>query len=417
MTDSICKLDLSKDSQEIKDNIDDNGPPKKRNLWYFDVDIRKEYDLSLSEVVFLNMCYQLQDSKEGFCRAKNFYFMDAMGISDDTIERCIKKLTSLNLIWTHYYMTKNGKRRQIVSRESIIPYQSFLIKNKAWKTLKKFREEFVDLFFPNLDPNDPSKLLKKETQTTEAVDTYKEPNKANRKMREDPNREMRDAINTTYLQDRKNGVTYCQHPELPKNEAPKPPAGSGDPCSAASLSNLKEELEQSFSKYETSIGLKWYEMQTDTKRAGMKKPIACIIQALKGGYAQQEVEAKNSEVAAKLQKDREIKQKAEAKKIEMNSNEKLAHQLVNKFSQMNGWRHKLDGKCFVVFNDSVEKFRDEETGSPCCIMPSGKKRFGSPGVRGDFGMSHEEFKIIFKDFFEESQWIPGKVESKEKFGS
>lgn len=220
-------------------------------------------------------------------------------------------------------------------------------------------------------------------------------------MRDDPPRKTLDAINTTYLPNRENDVT-CQQPA--------DPAASDEASSAASSSNLKEELEQSYSAQDVAIGMKWYEMQSESKRASMRNPIACIIQALKGGYAQEEVASANKEVAAKLAQDRDAQQKRSAVKREMTSNERLAQQLIFKFAHCAGWRHRLDSKCFVVHNESVEKVRDEETGASVCFMPDGTKRFGAPAVRVDFELPPGEFKQTLKDFFRESQWVQDEKE-------
>jgi len=155
MPNSIAPYDLKKDLIELKEKLDSEAPTKK-NIWYVDVDLRKKYDLSFIEAGFFSMISQLQCSTQGCCRAKNYYFIDALGISDKWIERGLRRLSDLNLIWIHRYHTRNGIRRQIVTPDSIRLYQKFLKKHKSWALLKKFQEEFAIINPNSPDPETPS---------------------------------------------------------------------------------------------------------------------------------------------------------------------------------------------------------------------------------------------------------------------
>jgi hypothetical protein len=148
-------------------------------------------------------------------------------------------------------------------------------------------------------------------------------------------------------------------------------------------------------------------MQTQTKKDSMKKPIACIINAIKGGYAQEEVAAANKEVAAQLQQEERVKLQEAEKKAELDTNRKLAEQLVTKFSHVKGWTHNLDSKGFSVNNEGVEKGEDTENGCSLAyyILPDGKKCYGKNHfLRVTFDLPHTEFKKQLKDFFNEAEW-------------
>lgn len=391
MSDLTNSSDLNEESNQLKEKLVKDENPK-RNLWYVDVDLRKKYGLSFIEAAFLCMITQLQCVKEGHCRAKNYYFMDALDISDKWIERALKKLLDLNLIWIHIYNTKNGKRRQIVTAESIRLYQDFLKSHKSWALLKKFQQEFALI---NLNPepsNDSPKTPSNESQVTDTIPSDTTAPRPSDKMSIGPPDKMSIAINTTYLPNKKNDVT-CK--------------GSDDPPAAVSSSKLKEELEQSYTQDEVEIGMKWYEMQSPSKKQNMKKPIACIVNALNGGYAHEEVASQNAQLAAQLAQEREKKKQKEEVKEEINSNAQLAAYLVKKFSHLSVWKHSIDKKGFSITNEGVEKGEDDANGCRMhyYILPSGEKRYGKNHfIRVDFDLPASQFKKEIKTFFEEASW-------------
>lgn len=401
MSDDNGSSNLSEEATQLKEKIYEDAD-EKRNIWVVDVDLRTHHNLTFMEAALFGMITQLQCVIDGFCRAKNYYFLHDLGISDEWLRVAIKKLSDKGLIWYHIYNTKNGKRRHIVTSSSIRRYQSYLYKHKSWKLLRKFQQEFVIMHGSVPPPDNPSPKDDKETQVPDTIPPPEDSHRPSGKSGDGSPQNSGDAIKTTSLPNNKNGVTCKSSDEL---------------SAAASSSNLKEKLEQSFSAKDTELGLRWYELQGKVKRSKMKKPIACIVNAIKGGYAQEEVASKNQEVAAQLEKDREVKKKTLFKKKEMSLNEKLAHQLITKFSHMKGWRHKIHSKGFIVFNYLVERTPDKESlaGGTISIMPNGAKRYGSPSVWVDFDQPNENFKNSLKEFFLECQWDP--IENKkEKIG-
>jgi len=404
MSEHTTSIHLSEESSELKKNIY-NSPKEKRNYWFFDADLRKKHGLSLSETVFLAMIQQLQCIKDGFCRAKNYYFIENMGISDEWIRLTLIKFQKMGLLWYHTYNTKNGMRRHIVTSESIRLYQSYLKSYKSWTLLKKFQQEFA-LIPRSSDPS--SSFPQKHQQESQTVNTFSLKGPSDRPPQisgDDPPQNSGGAINTTYLPNRKNDVT-CKKP----NEEGKEPKRDA----AAFSLNLKKELEESFPIQEAEIGMKWYEMQSSQKKGRMKKPIACIIKAITEGYAHKEVSENNSRISCHLEENQQHQLKKHKKKKESESNKMLAKQLVIKFSHLEGWRHKMDSTCFVVYNDSVEKFRDENTGACICYMPDGSKRFGAPAVRVEYDISPHQFRTTLKEFLFQSQWTPHWAKAKKQ---
>jgi len=392
MSDHTISHDLNEESNQLKEKIYKEAA-KKRNIWVVDVDIRKHHDLTFMEAALFGMVSQLQCVKEGFCRAKNYYFLDALGKSDDWLERALKKLSSKGLIWSYVYNTKNGRRRHIVTASSIRSYQRYLASHKSWTLLKKFQKEFAVLQAQVEPPEPTSSTPQKEPQVTDTIPTPDDSHRPSRKMRDGPPRKIRDAINTTYLPDNQNDGT-CK--------------GSDEPSVAVSFEErMRKELECSYSKADVDIMMQWYEMQTEAKKSSMKKPIACVINAHKGGYAQEEVASKNREVAQQLQQQEKIKLQKAEKKQEENQNKKLAEQLIEKFSHLQVWSHSIDAKGFSVTNEGVEKGEDDHHGCNLSyyILPSGKKCYGKKHfTRVSFDMPHEEFKKILKNFFNEAEW-------------
>jgi len=388
MNNSTLFTNLKETANTLKENIEATKPTK-RNLWYVDVDLRKKYGLSFTEAGFLCMINQLQCVNDGFCRAKNYYFIDDLAISDKWIERAIAKLTALNLIWVHIYHTKNGKRRQIVTAESVRLYQQFLKRHKSWATLKKFQEEFAIISANSQAPLPPTSTPPTDPQVPEPIPTAIPSHRPMDKMSIDPSDKMSIAINTTYLPNKKNDVT-CQ--------------GADAPPAAASSSELRKELQESFPAPEVEIGLRWYENQNANKKARMKKPIACIVKALKDGYAHKEVSAQNAEVASHREKHLSTERSRQLKHQATQGNQRLAEHVVDKFSGKPGWKHLLDAEGLSVSNSSLQSSRDPESGAKITVMPDGSTMHGHVGIRANFDLSSKEFATIVNEFFKKNLW-------------
>ncbi len=385
----------STQEESEKNNSFNKSIPTKRNLWYVDIDLRKQFNLSFVEAAFYCMIVQLQCTKNGFCWAKNYYFMDALDLSDKWIERALQKLADLNLIWVHYYNTKYGTRRQIVTAESIRTYQQFLKRTTNWNLLRKFQKEFATISTPINDPNDPKIPIPKETpeisenesQVIKLIPPDKEVHRPPAKMSDDPPAKMSDAINTTYLPNKKNSVT-CKKED------------------AAFPLELKKELEQVCSKEDVVLGLKWYDIQTEARKENMKNPIACIINAIKKGYCREKVEEHDNLLAEQKEKKHQQIQKLKTKKKEFSENEKFAHKIINEFQRNKGFRPRMAKEFFVIFNDSLEKHRDLETSTPYFELPSGEKHYGAKAaIKVDFNQPSSTFKKEIKKFLLLNNWV------------
>lgn len=389
MSDHITGADLNKEEKYLKEKVYEEAS-KKRNTWIVDVDICKEHNITFMESALFGMISQLQCVKDGFCRAKNYYFLDALGVSDEWIRVALKKLSSKSLIWYHIYNTKNGKRRHIVTASSIRSYQRYLVSKKSWSLLKKFQKEFAVLQV-QVEPTDPSSSPShEETQVIDNLPTQDDSHSPPKKSGDGPPKKSGDAINTTYLPDNKNDGT-CK--------------GSDDPSVAVSFEErMRKELEYSYSKADVDIMMQWYEMQTENQKSSMKKPIACVINAYNEGYAQEEVASRNQQVAQQMHQHEKKKLEVAQKKTEEEQNRKLAFQLIDKFSHMKVWSHDISEKRFSIKNEGVEKGKDENN-LIYCVLPSGKKLYGkNHAVIVNFEMPHAEFKKTLKDFFLEAEW-------------
>lgn len=378
MTDHVPCGNLSEDINEIKEKI-----VYRENSWRIPDRYYLELDLNPSQALLLTIIRQT-GKKKGYSEISYSYISKYTKQKDKkTIAKDLEELESKNLVYIHRYVSRRGSRRKYVHQDNAARYWSYLGNIKQYKERKKFEEEFMSKIPVEIDPDDEPGGNNPQSK----LGGGKNPPAAGGN---NP-----PAINTTYLSNKRNDVT-CK--------SPSGPAASDEASSAASSSDLKKELEQTFSAQEVSIGMKWYELQTDHKRSSMKKPIACIVKALKEGYAHREVASKNAEMAAELSQQRETTlKKLEAKK-ETAANERLANQLSVKFSHCPGWRHKLDSKCFVVYYDGAEKVQDEDAGCFVWHMPDGTKRFLIPAVRVNFDLPHSTFKSRLKSFFKECQW-------------
>jgi len=386
----------------IKENSHLKEKDSKREIWPVDITLGQKYSLKFVENAFLCMIILLQHVYKGNCYAGNHLFRGVLGIKDEWIRTALIKFQEMGLLWYYVYPSKDGKggkERYIVTPESIRTFQEYLASQKEWDLLDQFRTEFA---LTPIYPHDLRRTPKKQKKEAQVVDSIEPPN-SGEKDRVPPNSGDRvppnsgDHINTTYLLNNINDVTG--------KGAEAQPAPSAA-AHVVSLCELKKELGNSYSEPAIEIGVKWYEIQSPSKKAKMNNPIACISNALKKGYAQTEVAAYNKEVAAKLAQKQELKEKDEIKKSEMCANEKLAHQLVKNSSHLDGFSYKMDSTCFRVFNHSVEKVRDpdSEAGGSISLMPDGTKRYGNPAIRVDFSLPPKEFREALKKFFNECLW-------------
>ena len=379
MDDHNTAPDLNEASKQLKEKV-----YKPENIWVIPDRYYIEYNLSPTQALILTIIRQTS-KKRGFSEVSYSYIRKyTKQKSDNSIKSDIDVLIAEKRVYRHSYMSRRGRRSKLVYPDTAGKYWSYLTACKQFGERKKFEEEFMLHLSSIPDPDDsppPPPPSKNEG-----------PKSASSKFEDAASSKFEDAINTTYLSNRENDVT-CK--------------GSDEPRAASSEDLMRIELLYSYSKKEVDIGLEWYKMQTQTKKDSMKKPIACIINAIKGGYAQEEVAAANKEIAAHLQQEEREKLKKAEKKAEVDTNKKLAEQLVQKFSHMKCWSHQIFEKFFVVKNLGVECGEDIEDGCSLKyhILPSGEKRRGAGHfVRVEFSLPHGEFKKQLKDFFKEAEW-------------
>jgi hypothetical protein len=223
---------------------------------------------------------------------------------------------------------------------------------------------------------------------------FEETKSASLKFEDAASSKNEDAINTTYLHNRKSDVT-CK--------------GGKPPIAAASSDPIRKELENSFSKAQVEVMMDWYSLQTEEKKAGMKNPVACIISAYKNGYAVEQVqEVKAEEAKRDASKAQELQVKRKRYE-EMGNNEKLAHQIADRCKEYPGMECKVDSKCFFVKCVNAQESRVDDPSSPfhggrCFVMPSGGIWHGANGVRVDFDLPSDRFKKDLKLYFEMCLW-------------
>jgi len=386
MNDHSTAPDLNEDPNELNKKI-----VIREDFWSIPDRYFLELDLDPTSALTLSIIRQT-GRRKGYSEVSYSYLKKYTKIKDNkTIARVLKDLEEKHLIYIHHYMSRRGKKSKLVHQDNSGKYWNYLTKINQFGERKKFEETFMIHQPVEIDPDDNPSDKKEPSGNNPPTDLAKG------KIPHAASGNNPRAINTTYLSNRENDVT-CK--------------GSDEPSAAASSEDLMRiELLYSFSKKETDIGIEWYRMQTQTKKDSMKKPIACIINAIKGGYAQEDVSAANKEVEAQLQQEERVKLQEAEKKSELDTNRKLAEQLVTKFSHMNGWSHSLDSKGFSVNNLSVEKGEDTTNGCSLAyyILPDGTKCYGKNHyVRVNFDLPHQEFKKQIKDFFTQAEWTQKK---------
>lgn len=384
MSDHTSAPDLNEASKELKEKV-----YSPENVWIIPDRYYLDYNLSPTQALILTIIRQTS-KRRGYSEVSYSYIRKyTKQKSDNSIKSDIDFLISEKRVYRHSFMSRRGRRSKLVYPDTAGKYWSYLTACKQFGERKKFEEEFMMHLTDTPDPED--------SPPSPPPSKNEPPKSASSKFEDAASSKNEDAINTTYLSNRENDVT-CK--------------GSDEPSAAASSEDLMRiELLYSYSKKEVDIAMEWYSRQTQAKKDSMKKPIACIINAIKGGYAQEEVAAANKEVAAQLQQEERVKLQEAEKKAELGTNRKLAEQLVTKFSHMNGWSHSLDSKGFSVNNLSVEKGEDTTNGCSLAyyILPDGTKCYGKNHyVRVNFDLPHQEFKKQLKDFFTQAEWTQEK---------
>lgn len=385
MIDHTTAADLNKDLNELKEKS-----YSKDDGWFVKSCYMEDYGLSFVDAGLYTILTNL-GKKRGYANPLNSTICNILGIS----ERCLRdKLTLLKekgILYIHSYQTRAGQKREMVTLPNSAFYYHYLKKNNKHQQLVTFAEEFLGKIPEPTPPPSPKKSAPAKSSVP--------PHPPAKSAGPGPARSA-DALNTTYLHNRTSDVT-CKRPDGP--------ADSNESCVAASsLEELRKELELSFSKVEADIGMTWYQMQSEAKRATMKKPIACIVKALQEGYAQEDVASSNKEIAAKLKEEKREIEKINQKRSEVTSNKKLADHIVNKFSHLNGWEHKIDSKGFSIINRALPQYEEHMEGTGLVnyfILPNGKKHYQKTlFVRVNFELPMNQFKQELRDFFEMCDW-------------
>ncbi len=385
MGDPITGPNLNEPFNELKEKSQ-----TKDDGWFVKTSYIEDYGLCFLDAALYTILTNL-GKKRGYANPFNVTISNILGISERTIREKLSLFKKKNILFIHSYQTQRGIKREMVTIPNSGLYYSYLKKTSTRAQLYKFIEEFLDkLPAPETKPPSPPPFKMKKSAPANSASSESAPAKSAAPA---PAKSAA-ALNTTYLQYRTSDVT-CKDPDGS--------AASSEACSAAFLCSLKKDLEQSFPAGEVAIGMEWYEMQSDSKRAAMKKPIACIIKALKDGYAHEDVSSKNAEIEIQIRQERETKVKKEARNTEINSNKNLAEKLILKFSHLKGWRHKIDSKCFVIYNDDATRCR-ELGGDTYHLMSNGDKRWGTLGERMEFDMKPSEFRKTLEKYLVQSLW-------------
>ncbi len=388
---NISKQEKHMNHPIISNNLNErsNGLKEKlyipENVWIIPTRYYVEYDLSPSQALILTIIRQTS-RKKGFSEVSYDYLRKyTKQKSDNSIKADIDFLISQKRIYRHSYMSRRGRRSKLVYPDTAGKYWSYLTACKQFGERKKFEEEFMVHLNSPPDPDDTPPPSKNEDGKL-----------ASSKFEDAASSKFEDAINTTYLNNNKNDVT-CK--------------GSDEPPAVSFEDSLRMELLYSFSKSETDIGMRWYGLQSSHKKDKMKKPIACIIQALKEGYAQQEVEKAQEEIEKNLQESEKKKIEYAEKEKEKSQNKHLALHLVEKFSHMTQWEHKIDSEGFSITNHGVKKFKDEDS-LGFYVLPSGKKCYGKNHfLRVSYDLPPSQFKKELQHFFTEAQWTKKKLKT------
>ena len=118
---------------------------KKPNICVVDLDFQRKYNLTFMQAALFGIIYNLQCSKDGYCQPKTSYFQDILGRQHTWINKNLLYLEEKGVLWCHVYSTRYGRRRHIVTPNSIYQYKGFLKRNKYYKILISFKEDFIEV--------------------------------------------------------------------------------------------------------------------------------------------------------------------------------------------------------------------------------------------------------------------------------
>ena len=140
----------------------------------------------------------------------------------------------------------------------------------------------------------------------------------------------------------------------------------------------------------------------------MRKPIACIIEAIRRGYAQEAVETKETQEYQKKEAQmKEERLQTDREKLRIKYNRAKAQILIDACADFPGWRHELSGELFTVWNDNLKKKDSDLT---TYLFPNGEEWMGQePAWYGRLtnhpGELWETESILsWKRFFDNSGW-------------
>lgn len=118
---------------------------KKPSICVVDLDFQRKHNLTFMQAALFGIVYNLQCPKDGYCQPKTSYFQDTLGRQQRWIHKNILYLKEKRVLWCHIYNTPYGNRRHIVTPNSIDQYKWYLKRNKYYKILSSFKEEFIEI--------------------------------------------------------------------------------------------------------------------------------------------------------------------------------------------------------------------------------------------------------------------------------
>lgn len=117
----------------------------KPSICVVDLDFKRKHNLTFMQAALFGIIYNLQCPKDGYCQPKALYFQDILGRQQNWIHKNLLILQKKGVLWCHIYSTPYGHRRHIVTPNSIDKYKWYLKRNKYYKILSSFKEEFIEI--------------------------------------------------------------------------------------------------------------------------------------------------------------------------------------------------------------------------------------------------------------------------------
>jgi len=171
---------------------------------------------------------------------------------------------------------------------------------------------------------------------------------------------------------------------------------------------LEEDVLSSFSRLTESdrvdkvtLGMAWWAMQSISSKRAMINPAACIVKAIKAGYALTTLQGKDREFNRNNYNKTNEKAKEYLKKRDTQQRRSFASFIKAKCDKAEGVRCLIDTAGVSLFCSAAKKTRDPNSVSHFYQMPNGETHRAA-GVRLNFSDPTQSFHAEAKEYLKKS---------------